>query len=225
MAVPMRIDNWSNRQLRAQLTAKDEIITSLRAQLTTTNGTITILQEHLKATQKQLQAQQEENNNNLSKRQKCGELQPNPKDETITSLRGQLIAKEGTITLLQEHLKTTREQLQEQRLTIKMKLVELQGEQEELQEDLDYELEKQMEPGRRRIAQRQNWLCAGPQCRDAAENKELGEYEVDHIVPLSLGGTPDNDNLQALCLNCHQKKTDQERLLVAPSVGGEDGQR
>lgn len=31
--------------------------------------------------------------------------------------------------------------------------------------------------------------------------------EVDHIVPLSAGGTHDRDNLQALCKRCHSAKT------------------
>ena len=31
--------------------------------------------------------------------------------------------------------------------------------------------------------------------------------EVDHIIPLSEGGTNDRDNLQALCRDCHQVKT------------------
>jgi 5-methylcytosine-specific restriction protein A len=30
---------------------------------------------------------------------------------------------------------------------------------------------------------------------------------VDHIVPLSQGGTNDRENLQRLCLSCHSRKT------------------
>ena len=30
---------------------------------------------------------------------------------------------------------------------------------------------------------------------------------VDHIVPLSYGGTNDSSNLQSLCRSCHSKKT------------------
>ena len=32
-------------------------------------------------------------------------------------------------------------------------------------------------------------------------------YEIDHITPLYKGGTNDIINLQALCPNCHRKKT------------------
>jgi len=37
-------------------------------------------------------------------------------------------------------------------------------------------------------------------------------YEVDHIVPLFLGGTNEVDNLAACCVSCHKKKTLLERI-------------
>ena len=40
----------------------------------------------------------------------------------------------------------------------------------------------------------------GEHCGRAAQ-------EVDHILPLSEGGTNDLDNLQGLCKSCHSKKT------------------
>ncbi|NBW09689.1 MAG: HNH endonuclease [Caulobacteraceae bacterium] len=36
--------------------------------------------------------------------------------------------------------------------------------------------------------------------------------QVDHIVPLSRGGTDARENLQPLCHSCHSKKTASERL-------------
>lgn len=33
------------------------------------------------------------------------------------------------------------------------------------------------------------------------------ELEVDHIVPVSLGGTGDQNNLRALCVVCHKAAT------------------
>lgn len=36
--------------------------------------------------------------------------------------------------------------------------------------------------------------------------------EIDHIIPLSQGGTDDESNLQALCKACHKAKTRLERL-------------
>lgn len=40
-----------------------------------------------------------------------------------------------------------------------------------------------------------------PVCRGA-----LGNYHVDHVVPLSRGGTNDRLNLQLLCSGCNQSK-------------------
>jgi 5-methylcytosine-specific restriction protein A len=37
------------------------------------------------------------------------------------------------------------------------------------------------------------------------------KFEIDHVVPLSDGGTNDIDNLQPLCVECHKKKTEEER--------------
>lgn len=35
--------------------------------------------------------------------------------------------------------------------------------------------------------------------------------EVDHIVPLAVGGTHDTENLQPLCHSCHSRKTAREQ--------------
>jgi len=35
-------------------------------------------------------------------------------------------------------------------------------------------------------------------------------FHIDHIMPISAGGSNDDDNLQVLCLGCHQKKTEDE---------------
>ena len=36
-------------------------------------------------------------------------------------------------------------------------------------------------------------------------------YHIDHIKPLSSGGTNDRTNLQALCVSCHHNKTRDEK--------------
>lgn len=52
-------------------------------------------------------------------------------------------------------------------------------------------------------------------------------YDIDHVVPLVLGGSSDPTNLQALCVSCHRIKTSREeaaRFLgkpVAYSASGE----
>ncbi len=55
------------------------------------------------------------------------------------------------------------------------------------------------------------WYMAGhPLCEDPfnvhAGCVVPGEV-VDHIQPLSQGGTNDEDNLQTLCWSCHSRKT------------------
>ena len=56
---------------------------------------------------------------------------------------------------------------------------------------------------------RQKWTCAACDCLLPPS------YEVDHIVPLALGGGHGLTNLQALCKPCHAQKTrDQRRELL-----------
>ena len=39
-------------------------------------------------------------------------------------------------------------------------------------------------------------------------------YEVDHVIPLYKGGTNDLTNLEALCRNCHGKKTFKDKMGI-----------
>lgn len=51
-------------------------------------------------------------------------------------------------------------------------------------------------------------LRAEPLCRACAAEGRVTEAEhVDHIVPLSRGGTNHRENLQPLCQSCHSRKT------------------
>ncbi len=55
---------------------------------------------------------------------------------------------------------------------------------------------------RNQIAHSQSWHCAGP-C-----GKMLSwMFEIDHIVALCNGGLDTQENMQALCCNCHGEKT------------------
>ena len=57
---------------------------------------------------------------------------------------------------------------------------------------------------RTEIFNEQGEICKG--CNEA-----LGEkYELDHIQPVSGGGTNDRDNLQFLCKACHTEKSSEE---------------
>lgn len=56
------------------------------------------------------------------------------------------------------------------------------------------------------VASAQNWKCA--MCHNLLD----ATYEVDHILPLYKGGGNEILNLQALCRNCHGKKTLNDSL-------------
>ncbi|ALA67567.1 HNH endonuclease [Corynebacterium lactis] len=50
----------------------------------------------------------------------------------------------------------------------------------------------------------------GGQCQVRGPRCEVVAVEVDHIVPVFEGGTDDLCNLQAVCGQCHRRKTRQE---------------
>lgn len=56
------------------------------------------------------------------------------------------------------------------------------------------------------VASNQNWCCK--HC-----SKQLPAwFEVDHVIKLEYGGSNNVDNLEALCRECHGKKTALENL-------------
>ena len=84
------------------------------------------------------------------------------------------------------------------------------------------------EPTKKRVAYQQRYACAG------CDILLPPTYEVDHIIPLALGGTNGLRNLQALCVPCHAQKTrDQRHAILAtrkpppppqqPTTDGEAG--
>lgn len=125
--------------------------------------------------------------------------------ERIASLEQQLAAKD-------EQLKDQREEIKMFEQLLVERFTELREEVKQMRKRKQpTQRVHRTEPQRRQIAKRQHWLCAGQQCRDAQTNQELQEYDIDHIIPLHLGGSEEPDNLQALCPGCHRRKTDQER--------------
>ena len=50
-------------------------------------------------------------------------------------------------------------------------------------------------------------------CAACAQKIEAGKvWDIDHILPLALGGTNKPDNLQILCKPCHRTKTTQSDI-------------
>ena len=62
---------------------------------------------------------------------------------------------------------------------------------------------------RNKIAAQQKWKCN--HCLELLTDT----FEVDHIIPLHKDGTNELSNLQALCRNCHGRKTIDEAILRA----------
>lgn len=48
----------------------------------------------------------------------------------------------------------------------------------------------------------------GNRCRRCGRTSPETRLELDHIVPLSRGGTSSEDNLQTLCVDCNKLKLD-----------------
>ena len=75
--------------------------------------------------------------------------------------------------------------------------------------------------GRRWMKLRAQVLARDPVCK--ACNRAAAE-QVDHIQPLSQGGDDSYENLQGLCVQCHQAKTQTEaqrdQVVERTSLGG-----
>ena len=56
------------------------------------------------------------------------------------------------------------------------------------------------------VLKRDRYLC---QCADC-KGRRLPASEVDHVTPKHLGGSDDSDNLAAINVDCHKRKTQAE---------------
>ena len=57
------------------------------------------------------------------------------------------------------------------------------------------------------------FLWKHPWCLDPFgdhDGAQVSATQVDHIIPRNIGGTDNDENLQALCDHCHSKKTAME---------------
>lgn len=57
---------------------------------------------------------------------------------------------------------------------------------------------------RREVFKRDNYTCV--ECR--ARKSDGATLHIDHIIPVSKGGTDELDNLQTLCKDCNLSKSD-----------------
>lgn len=57
---------------------------------------------------------------------------------------------------------------------------------------------------KKRVAASQRWCCS--ECGHVLEST----YQIDHVVPHSVGGSDDPSNLTALCVRCHALKSQEE---------------
>lgn len=62
---------------------------------------------------------------------------------------------------------------------------------------------------RNQIAFNQDWKC------NMCKSKLQPEFSIDHIIALRFQGSNDASNLQALCANCHLKKSNEENRIYA----------
>ena len=46
----------------------------------------------------------------------------------------------------------------------------------------------------------------GKKCKKCGKRKAIGEMQADHIIPWARGGKTSDDNIQMLCIPCHQGK-------------------
>jgi 5-methylcytosine-specific restriction enzyme A len=61
-------------------------------------------------------------------------------------------------------------------------------------------------------------------CAECLRNDRLAPArQVDHIIPLHKGGTDHPDNLEALCLSCHERKTAADMGYKVKQKIGADG--
>ena len=63
-----------------------------------------------------------------------------------------------------------------------------------------------------------------PLCRDCKDKGRTTASTVpDHITPLALGGTDDDDNIRCLCADCHDARTREQFGRKARLTIGVDG--
>lgn len=71
-----------------------------------------------------------------------------------------------------------------------------------------------------KILMKQKNKCAGKKCVELHNGKRVmvnTRNNFDHIIPRALNGKHIPSNIQALCANCHQLKTREDRFKISQS--------
>ncbi|MAM85719.1 HNH endonuclease [Marinobacter sp. UBA2678] len=71
---------------------------------------------------------------------------------------------------------------------------------------------------RDQVLERDRYLCQCEECRSLSRIRPA--QEVDHIVPLTEGGTDAATNLRAINRDCHKEKTAREANKAGRAVVG-----
>jgi 5-methylcytosine-specific restriction endonuclease McrA len=62
---------------------------------------------------------------------------------------------------------------------------------------------------REKVFKRDGYKCVHPNC-----NNWRGKLTIDHIIPISKGGTNDLDNLQTLCEHHNKQKANRIKKYI-----------
>lgn len=66
-----------------------------------------------------------------------------------------------------------------------------------------------------KLLELQRGKCAGVDCKKSIKKG----YHIDHVIPLSRGGTNDKYNLQLLCPTCNMRKSARDPIAHNQSLG------
>ena len=157
------------------------------------------------------------------KKTHCKLLRTNTETDHIVSLKKQLAIKDQQLEAKDKQLEAKDQQLAAKDEQMKAKDEQInqliQNANKRQKSDVSTERKLKMsEPQRRIIAAKQDWKCANPDGKCRLKDGYLEEYDVDHIIPLRIGGPDNPSNMQALCPACHRRKTERDVRLTVPET-------
>ena len=134
---------------------------------------------------------------------------PTAANPVETELRGRVTSLEAHVAAKEERIVTLEQMLGQQLVQLKDELRQIKKRKDRYA-DVAATRRSLTEPERRKIAQGQGWRCVNPDGGCLLPG-ELQEYDIDHVVPVWMGGKDATENMQALCPACHRRKTSRER--------------